>query len=139
MPTTREIAQLVTWNEVKKSIKKLYPKDKNDYTSAFEFLKKTKKKEQEHKAEFIEIFVRKGWQEPYDSFDDYYSIHTNVYSFSFRPWEELANIPIGGDTLDHYTLPDILAHFIWEMTYHGTQAQAKKKYRQLIKRAKSIK
>ena len=49
----------------------------------------------------------------------YYGIATNKYSLMFRRWAELANIKIENATLDNNLREEIVAHFLWEITYSG--------------------
>ncbi len=121
--TIREIAQLVKWKQVKRAIKYFYPDDKNDYEGLFKKIQGMRKRKQKDSEERIEIYAVGELESPKER---YYSIFTNKYSLSFRGWNEIANVPIAETTLEHYELQDILAHFIWEITFYGTEEQMKK-------------
>lgn len=60
------------------------------------------------------------------------------WSLSFRAWNTLSNLPISQETLDHYTLEEMLAHFIYEITWYGTEADMQKARKELFGRAKEI-
>lgn len=143
--TPRDIAQEVKWSDVKKAIKYFYPDDKNNYADLFKRIKAFEPQKQEMKGEKIEIHVQDFYRSMKEKVplkeiaeDRFYSIATNKYSMSFRKWEGLANIPISKKTLDHYMFEDILAHFIWEITFHGTEEEAEKEGEALQKIADDI-
>lgn len=139
--TIRDILPLVKWEDVKRAIKYFYPEDKNDYSELFEDLKTLKKRKHKDPKEFLEIFCAGGlgdtlkeWAE-----DKFYSIHTNLYGLSFRKYSELVNIPIEEETLRRFKLEDIVAHFIWEITFYGSPKQAEEIVKTLKKRIKQVK
>lgn len=124
--TILDIAKVIEWKDIKRSIKHYYPTDKNDYSELFEDLKKYRKRKHTDKDEFITVFVS-GFVDRVEEGDgNNYGIATNKYSMSFRSWKTLANIPIHKNTLKHYLYKDILAHFIWEITFYGNEKDAKK-------------
>lgn len=41
------------------------------------------------------------------------------YAIDFTDWKELVDIPISVPTIEHYTSEDIVAHFLWEITFFG--------------------
>ncbi len=131
--TIREIVKLVEWNDVERAIKYFYPDDKNKYKPVFEKLKTIRARKHKNPKEFIEMNAY---------FEDglgYYHVATNEYSMSFRKWAELANIPIAEDVLKHMTFEAIVAHFIWEITFYGTEADSKKVIKEGKKRLKEMK
>ena len=130
--TIRDIVRLVKYKDIKRAIKYYYPKDRSDYLPVLVKLSKVRKAEPKYKKEFLTINSFKDYETLEDRNSDYYDIATNLYALSFRKWSELANIFISEDTLEHYTLEDIIAHFIWEITYYGDEAQAKKKAKELM-------
>ena len=124
--TIIDIAKVIQWKDIKRSIKHYYPTDKNDYSELFEDLKKYRKRKHIDKDEFITVFVSGFVDRLEEGDENCYGIATNKYSMSFRQWKVLANIPIHEDTLKHYLYKDILAHFIWEITFYGNEKDAKK-------------
>lgn len=142
--TVLDILPHVSWKNVKRAIKYFYPSDKNDYSKLFEHLKTVKSEKHKNKKEFITIGAINFWPEGNGKFrieeEDSrgYSIATNLYSMSFRKWSELLNIPIEPETLDKFLLEDIVAHFIWEITYYGLEEDSTKKGQELIKRVEEI-
>ncbi|MCK4686603.1 MAG: hypothetical protein KAT66_00575 [Candidatus Lokiarchaeota archaeon] len=143
--TIREIAKGLEWKDVKRSIKYYYPKDRNDYESLFEAIKKYRKRKSKYSKEVIEIDVYnqanvdKIHSIEADIEESYYYIGTNLYSMSFRLWRELANIPISKETLEHYLYKEILAHFIWEITFWGTEKKSRKIAKDMQKKVIEIK
>ncbi len=141
MTTIREISKLTNWKDIKKALKYHYPEDKNNYEEVFYSVQKMRKRKPKHDEEEVEICVGKypvpeGWN--FNIEDRYYSIHTNQYSFSFRPWKELANIPINEATLFNNMFAEIMAHFLWEITYHGSEIQSKAKGKEIFKTVNKI-
>jgi hypothetical protein len=136
-----DLANLVKWKKVKRAIKYFYPTDKNDYEALFYEIQKYPKLTLKDKNERIVLHstfnsIMESDKELADNI--FYSIATNKYSLSFRFWKEVANIPIEKETLQRYVLEDILAHFIWEITYYGTENQMQKKSKSLMKSVKEI-
>lgn len=134
--TVREMIKDLKWSDVKRAIKYFYPKDKNNYEPVFYFLQKVRKNKQKYEGEEIELEAH------YDIFgeqgDAYYSIATNQYSMSLRKWSELASIKISEATLSHYVPKDIVAHFIWEITFYGNQNDIVKLKKEMDETVKKI-
>lgn len=148
--TMRDLAKVCKWEKVYESMLYHYPDQMKRLRSV-----------KAYKALFYNIPTWKPWrkrkdpeehirvracgegygetlQQLYDE-DIYYSINTNKYSLSFRPWVELASLPIEPETLKRYTFDDIMAHFLWEITFYGNEKQMKKTHKVIIGRVKSIK
>jgi hypothetical protein len=118
----REIAKVVKWEDVQKSHKYFFPTDKNNYKPIFEWLKKVPFEEQKRKGEYIKLVVASFREKILeDQEDQFYTMATNMYSLSFRKWSETASLPIGEETLKNHTLVDILAHYLWEITFYGSE------------------
>lgn len=120
-----DIAKLNEWKDVKRAIRYYYPEDKNNYEGLFNDIQSWKRKKMQ-KGEVIEIRASGRLGNDWRGEDEFYTISTNRYSMSFRDWRELASIPISENTFQTLTTCDILAHFIWEITYYGTEEEAKK-------------
>ena len=153
--TIIDAVKLVKWKDVKRSIKYHYVGDKNDYEKLFYKLGKMKKVKVK-KGESLEvqggIDLDSEWGRKYGEKhledmitgveQEYYGIHINKvnskdsYSLSFVKWNYLASLPILPDTVNHYNLVDIIAHFIWEITFYGTEKDAKKVADTVFSRAK---
>jgi hypothetical protein len=118
--TIIDLARAVEWKDVKHAIKYHYPDDKNNYEKLFGEIKKYRKIKQ-HNKEFITVSVCGMVNMLEEAEDNCYSIQTDKFSLSFRSWKVLARMPIAQDTLDHYLYEDILAHFIWEITFYGNE------------------
>lgn len=147
--TIIDLVHVVKWEDVKKSIKFHYPTDKNDYKSLFLKLKTFVREEPKHKEE-LEVFVfgePSRWPEDFAlkqiEEENYYGIHTvrdkKAYCMSFRPWKEVANVPISEDTLHHVSFVDIVAHFIWEITFYGNEEEMKEIGKEIENRVEDFK
>jgi len=141
--TIKELAQQTKWEDVRRALKYHYPKQKNEieYKLAFDYIKKAKKPKKSVIEEGEVINVYAGNDSDID-FCDYYGIdikkpdELETYSMSFIKWADLANMEVGEDTINHYTNTDILAHFIWEITWYGTEKQMRAGGKLIAKRAK---
>lgn len=143
--TMKDLASLTSWKKVKEAIKYYYPEDKSDYEDVFQRIcmapkVRVKKGEsirvkggmyldwewfKEHGKKFLED-VKTGEEEIYYGIDITKEGDDTPWSMSFQKWDYLINLPISVDTLTHYTPKDILAHFIWEITYYGNEKQMEK-------------
>jgi hypothetical protein len=54
-----------------------------------------------------------------DSSDDEYADVEVDYSLSFHPWTSWLGMLIGSETLREFSPSNIVAHCLWEMTFHG--------------------
>lgn len=124
--TIRDLAKFANINTLKESYKYFYGLKKPKYLEeTFEKIKSFKKVAQKNPKERIVLSI--GGERKIvldrDERDEFYSMSTNMFSMSFRPWKEVSNILIAKDTLAHYTPEEILAHFIWEITWYGNEEQ----------------
>jgi len=138
MITPIDIAKLVSWNDVRKNMSFFYKGKWNNYEKIFKQIQKTKKAKHKDLEEFIEV-VCGGDYNLIEKDERFFSISTNKYSMSFRPWKILSNIPFSEETLRRYPPEQLLAHFIWEITWFGSESNTKKEAKQLFKRVKEIK
>lgn len=140
-PTILQLLPYVKWEDVKRAIKYYYPKDKNDYSKLFKNLKKIRKRKHKDPKERIEIDACNDaiWFKDENMWDEWYSISTNKYSMCFRLWHVLVNIPVSKETIKHYTFTDIVAHFIWEITFYGNEKQSIKTGKEIQKSANEAK
>ena len=151
----------VQWKDVNKSIKYHYLSDKNNYEELFYDLGKMRCKPIK-KGEWLvvkggfdytaEWFEEKG--KSYDFFMEdvmdkdigqYYSLELRVegedmpYGVSFIPWGKMVNYPIDLETFKHFKMVDIVAHFIWEITFYGPEEESIKIGTGLTKTIKKLK
>lgn len=124
------LAKSSDWIRVKKALRYHYPKQKGNYEPVYNKLLKLREEKQKCPGEELEIACNKDIFGDLD--DSFYSVHTNRYSLSFRKWREVSSIPISEDTLNHYKIEEILAHFIWEITFYGDEEQMIKKGKELL-------
>lgn len=144
--TIIDLAKSSTWKEVKRALKFHYPKNKCNYESIFDRIRAFKKRKMKNPGEVLQIKMAYDWdvnekKEIVEKVLDeqYYSCSTNQYSLSFRPWNSLLVLPIEEATLKTYKKEEILAHFFWEITWHGPEKRMKKVYKTINKRMRDIK
>lgn len=156
--TIIDISKVTKWKDVKRAIKYHYPSDKNNYEGLFKHLAKMKKVRTPKgetivvsggyntKADWFQERKKQIFAELQNGYDQqYYSIFIRKensdsnWSMSFVKWNTLASIPIDFETLKHFTFYDIIAHFIWEITFYGTEKDSQKMAKELKRRVESIK
>ena len=143
--TARDIAKLLTWKEVKGALDYFYPSYKNNYKPVFDRVRGFRRRKQDNADERIVIncLMPQQWREDQtqeDLLEDkYYSIATNLYSMSFRKWYEISNILIEEETLDRYDFKEIVAHFLWEITFYGNEKDMTKRGKAIRKSANEVK
>lgn len=68
-----------------------------------------------------------------------YADSETIYGLDFVPWEEWLGMEIDPESLKNYTESEILAHCIWEMTFHGfNQTHISEQKAELDRRAEEI-
>jgi len=137
--TIQQIIKDVKWKEVERSLSYFYP-DMNTkkYKKVFTYLCSVKKRKQKDVDEELKINTC-GGEDNVKIDNIYYHTHTNKYSLSFRRWAEVSNLNISKDTLDHYKREEIIAHFIYEITWYGMEDRMIKVGKELsasVKKAK---
>lgn len=139
MKTIKDIREVTTWKEVLKALKFHYPDYKyRGMKKAFDVIKRFKKRKHKVEGEVLEIKCIHD-DVLNDTEDGYYSISTNLYSMSFRRWAELSNIPIEEDTFNKMKLSETMAHFLYEITWYGTEESSRKLMKELHIRVKDLK
>jgi hypothetical protein len=153
--TVIDIAKVVKWKDVKRALRYYYPEDKSDYTSLFERIRAMKIKEwPKGKREYLVIDIG-GWffmpdamwriknaEKLQDSDTETYPSvwlakegDKTHWAMSFMPWQDAASLIISKETLSSFTLPEIVAHFIWEITFYGGEDESLKLGEEINKRA----
>lgn len=94
----------------------------------------SKKKSHKDKEEFLDIIAYLGDLNKEEEDDRYYHISTNKYSMSFRKWNVLVNIPFSENTMRYYTFKDMIAHFLYEITWYGDEKQTYKTTKKIMSR-----
>ena len=137
-PTIKDIAKFVAWPEVNRAVKYFYPKDRSNYLPVFKQIRVwgSNVTKPTSKEQLVLRVKGRGIDTPAET---WYGINTNKYSLSFRKWKEICNIPISTATLEHYKYEDILAHFIWEITFYGPEKKMEETGKELMRRAKDVK
>jgi len=162
--TIRELIknEYVNWKNVKRALKYHYPGDKSNYENLFYKIGKMKKSKVKD-DEYLDITVGMDITCEYFETDDNLKKHLNDlkvgdeieyygiglytpndkkykhYSVSFIPWSKMVNLKISDSTLKHYTFLDIVAHFLWEITFYGDEKKMKKTASNIQSAVKDIK
>jgi len=125
--TIKDIIEYVSIEELNRSLKYFYPKDKNSYNDVYK-----KIKSMERCAGFngeVTLKLRRDFSEDccldYEAFSIGLKENDIEYSSSFLPWTTFANTPIEQQALDSYTYSEILTHFIWDITFFGDEQDMK--------------
>lgn len=147
--TIIDLVKIVPWDDVKRALKYHYPEDRNNYSSVYQKISKMENVPLKYGKEVLEIATHgdpSNFPEHYSNKemaeDVFYDTHTKrpkekfSYSLSFRPWVESASIPIDKETLNHLKYEEIIAHFIWEITYYGNEEEMEKAGDEILERGK---
>lgn len=124
MTTLADLINRHEWKEVKKRMKKLYPKPRknlNGYKKVFEELKTLPVFTQGKRPLLIEVHAC------HDQYDGYY---TDVHAVTPKKrgeskgldatrWEKWLGMEIWPASLYDYSEVDIVCHCLWEMTFYG--------------------
>lgn len=153
-----DLVQSIGWPEIKASLLWSYP-DEAQFLGGYRlvlaqlrklvpiesemriFLRETSREGVDEKP-FIEVIGRNGqlnrdqpgfkyFEDPVDSM---YANSETDFSLSFEPWEHWLGMQIDSATLAEYTAPGIVAHCLWDMTFHGFEQWQIQETRDEIKR-----
>ena len=118
--TLKQLAQKTKWGDVRRYLQFYYPEQKKSlprYKEIFAEIQEMKDKKTDPK-EYIDIkrIFDKFEKENSENSGEYYDIATNKYSLSFRPWIDVINLKVRQNNLFN---AQIMAHFLWEITYSG--------------------
>ena len=156
--TLRDLALMCKWKDVLRSLRFHYPHMKylDRYEPVFVRCQTAKKRKQSKPNDRLEVYAANTvWNyKGEDDRDSYYGIHIleegsfdyeyegmkypKVWSMSFVPWNKLINMLVANSTIEHYRIEDIVAHFIYEITWYGDEKNMKKVGRNLLRRTKKI-
>lgn len=146
-----DMAQRIPFKDVARALKYHYPYPKinKDTIKRYEEIMKemSKYKEDPEKDKEWSILIslsrpfkfyskkEKKWIIIDEPGEEYYATHglkkgekKMTYAIEFTPWQETANWKIAESTLKAYKPSEILAHFLWEMTYCGYEQKKVKKF-----------
>lgn len=139
--TIQDLIPIVEFSDVMESMKFIHHNHgcKGNYRGLIKDLVSRKRIPHKDPKEFIVIKLIGFNELKKDPDDRFYSMMTNKYSMSLRDWNELVNIPISHDTLKHYRAEEIVAMFLWEITFYGNERQMKKKGKDLKEAVDDIK
>jgi hypothetical protein len=125
MKTPLDLSKELDWKDVLAAYKRLYPEyGFSSVKKAYDSIRQKPRRKHNDQDEFIEIVYSTDILG--DHADDYYHVATNKYSLSFRSWSSVCNIPVSEQTLIHRIPAEILAHFLWEITFYGDEKRMRK-------------
>ena len=138
--TPKDISLMADWDDVKRAIKYHYPDVKypQNYEPVFERIQNaTRRKPKKEDPLVISIGgFRDLKKDEWGCRDEFYNMSCEEYSMSFQPWNKLINTRINKDTLEHYTVEEILAHFIWKISWYGPEEEMKQKRKEIFSAGK---
>jgi hypothetical protein len=139
----KELIDSLTWSEIKIQLLLEYPDSEESveaYHEVFNTLNGLKEKETEMRIIVRETFRQEIDDAPFtgvigrdgtlnkelpdfehfkDKADSEYANSEVDYAIAMTPWEEWMGMEIDPGTMSHYTGSQIVAHCLWEMTFHG--------------------
>jgi len=137
----KDLLKKYDWKDIRPVILTLYPDQKkniNGYKIALEellVLKSAKTK--------MRIIIKEEFD--VDEQERYYDVSAKddretFWAMDFMDWKKCLDMEIDPETLSKHSSLDIIAHCLWEITWHGfTQEEVKKKANELAKAAKIAK
>jgi len=153
-----DISQFCVWEEVAKTMVRYYKKftkqNINVYQDVFQKIRgfrkfRLSKKDRAYRlnvdASFDDLDARVEWDNPAANTDlagecfDVYLISPDEdmhIGVDFMKWSKICSYVIGKETLRHMTFADIMAHVIWEMTWHGSEEVSIRRGVDIKKKAK---
>lgn len=139
--TPIDLTKYTTWELVKRAMDYHYPQHDNTYEDVFNRIKNTKKKKYKDNDTLTINIVglrEKNDIKEFGELDEYYDCSGVNYGLDFQKWDALINMPIEKRTLESYTVPEILAHFIFEMTWYGDETTSITKGKKIADDVKKI-
>jgi hypothetical protein len=143
-----DLAKASEWKDVKRAVRFHYPTDKNDYERLFGRIK-TAKARGKGTGGLLTIDMSSSWDiakngklvnSPLE--EQVYMVSDvrddMTYSLSFVGWNKLMRTGVSPETIKSYTKEEILAHFLWEITFYGSETDMRKAAGTVKKRAKSV-
>jgi hypothetical protein len=145
------MAQLIPFKDVARALRYHYPNPKirPDTMKRYEEIMKEISKYKEDSEKDKEWTLLISLSRPYSFYskrdkkwivydepgEEYYRTHglkkgekNMTYAIEFTRWEETSNWKIAKNVLKHYKPAEILAHFLWEMTFCGYKQSKVKKF-----------
>ena len=160
--TLLELIQKTSWVKVKKCLLEEYPdSDSSQYEKHFLNLRyletqatKTRillevvKAENDNDESYVDAYGQDGtthqeledfkWYSEQGKTD--MSTREVKYALDFTPWEEWLGMQIDPSTMLEFDDPEIIAHCLWEMTFHGfEQVKIQTKIEELRNQSEAIK
>ena len=144
MKTLKELLIQTTWQQVFESLQKYYSEDIENNCEAYQYaFEEICEIEPEINNDDMVLKIR-YIKSIYEDNTGYYDVSGFVdneyYGLDFTPWSEWLGFYIDEELFKQFSCADIIAHTIWEMTYHGfSKEKIQNKKDELIKRVEEIK
>lgn len=123
--TFHDTLHMFGWPTIENVLFTLYPEERDNvvnYGRIFYELKSDIPPTGSDLTLHIETFEEDG--ESYEDVHAYRSGEDTVYAIDFIPWSEVLSMPIAEETLAKYSIPEIVSHILWEITFHGDSAES---------------
>jgi hypothetical protein len=145
--TIIELINKVKFQDVIKALKYHYPNPKigkigvQKYNEVFETIKKYKSNPD--KNWILRVYF---YRDDYDG-EEGYSVDAfetdkkeQKYAIEFSPWKKTSNYILDGSTLKFFSSAEIVAHYLWEITYISfDENKIQKELSKLVETVKDIK
>lgn len=135
-PTVKALIQHVDFKDVYRSLRYHYAdvpaESKDDYKHVYQAIKESP----ELDMPGMELVITTGGRfigednsvgcQSEEDLEGWYDVSSTndsdpgvSYAVDFMPWDQVANMIVSKDTLEHYPVTDIIAHILWEVTFYG--------------------
>ncbi|VGO16188.1 hypothetical protein PDESU_04778 [Pontiella desulfatans] len=146
--TLYDLFHRIDWAALSNRLAKLYPDQANqlpEYEAAFNSLRLVAPEETRMRIivqqtfreglddePFVEVSGKDGtlnkeqddFQYMNQASEGTFANRETSYALSLSPWNEWLGMEIDAATAEHYSDEDILAHCLWEMTWHGFEEES---------------
>lgn len=154
--TIRDMVKITEWKDVQRAMKYWYPNTKKGtmqrYEEIFNWLRTIPRRTPKDKADFLEFSLddelfwavataeKNKIEIAKDDYRQFYHINSTKYSLSFRSWASVANLEILPEHRRNIPRAEMIAHFLWEITFYGfTEKEMNKVGKELLKTVKEAK
>lgn len=146
----KQVANFVTWKEVRAALLYHYPGFTwLSYKPVFDQIRAAKSVKRKDPAERLEVYAT-DWSTVYYTKQEAMwerganGIHSvdgkkQPWSLSFRPWKETMTMPFTTSNLKTITFKDLIAHYLYEITWYGPEAKMLEKRASVLGLAKEAK
>lgn len=146
----RELAPYLKWKQIEEALTYHYPGFKwHKYLRILLRIHNAPKKHVKEN-ERLEVYSFNTFMEKEKELESGYGIHIietdkmefgkpKSWSMSFVNWDTLINTRFTDSNFEHYSAAELMAHFIWELTWYGDEEKSRKTGKRLLKLVKEVK